>query len=183
MDVFWRNGYGGTSIGELRDATGLTASSIYNAHGSKQGLLCAALDVYLDLLEENMFGPLAAGSHGTEDLLTLVDRLESTGVRGDGRGCLAVNTLAELRDPPPAVAERLARYLEFSGAAIDRGLADAVAEGELAADSAEQLAGELRAFIVSFNLLATTGAGPAICEAHANTMRASITAKRAKRGR
>ena len=47
-DVFWREGYDEASVPQLRAATGLSASSLYHAFGSKRGLFDEALTNYLD---------------------------------------------------------------------------------------------------------------------------------------
>ena len=46
MLVFWRQGFSGTSIADLVEATGLQRQSLYNAFGDKQGLFNAALARY-----------------------------------------------------------------------------------------------------------------------------------------
>src|SRR5262245_60148529 len=46
MMLFWRKGYGGTSIQHLEKATRLRRGSLYNAFGDKQGLFVAALKRY-----------------------------------------------------------------------------------------------------------------------------------------
>src|SRR6266852_4369991 len=46
MMLFWRMGYGGTSIQDLEKATRLRRGSLYNAFGDKQGLFVAALKRY-----------------------------------------------------------------------------------------------------------------------------------------
>ena len=46
MMLFWRKGYGGTSIQDLEKATRLRRGSLYNAFGDKQGLFVAALKRY-----------------------------------------------------------------------------------------------------------------------------------------
>ncbi|WP_456677935.1 TetR/AcrR family transcriptional regulator [Bradyrhizobium sp. RDM12] len=38
LELFWRQGYEGTSLNDLLDATGLTKSSLYAAFGSKEDL-------------------------------------------------------------------------------------------------------------------------------------------------
>ena len=46
--VFWSNGFGGASLPDLEQATGLNRSSLYHAFGSKRGLFDAAVDSYLE---------------------------------------------------------------------------------------------------------------------------------------
>ena len=46
MMLFWRRGYGRTSIQDLEKATRLRRGSLYNTFGDKQGLFVAALKRY-----------------------------------------------------------------------------------------------------------------------------------------
>jgi AcrR family transcriptional regulator len=47
MEVFWRQGYEGTSLSDLLDATSLTKSSLYAAFGSKEELFHRVVKRYL----------------------------------------------------------------------------------------------------------------------------------------
>ena len=46
MEVFWRNGYEGTSLSDLTEAMGINRPSLYAAFGDKESLFCAALQRY-----------------------------------------------------------------------------------------------------------------------------------------
>lgn len=46
-DLFWRQGYEGTSLKDLTAAMGITPPSLYAAFGSKEGLYARALDRYV----------------------------------------------------------------------------------------------------------------------------------------
>jgi AcrR family transcriptional regulator len=46
LQVFWRQGYEGTSLNDLLDATGLTKSSLYGAFGSKADLFHRVVERY-----------------------------------------------------------------------------------------------------------------------------------------
>ena len=46
MRLFWRHGYEGVSVGDLTDAIGIAAPSLYAAFGSKAGLFRQALARY-----------------------------------------------------------------------------------------------------------------------------------------
>src|ERR671919_2716556 len=48
LDVFWRNGYEGTSIAELTEAMGINPPSLYAAFGNKENLFRKALDRYAE---------------------------------------------------------------------------------------------------------------------------------------
>lgn len=47
LEIFWRQGYEGTSLNDLLDATGLTKSSLYAAFGSKEDLFYRIVERYL----------------------------------------------------------------------------------------------------------------------------------------
>lgn len=47
LHVFWQQGYEGTSLNDLLDATGLTKSSLYAAFGSKEDLFHRIVERYL----------------------------------------------------------------------------------------------------------------------------------------
>lgn len=48
MRVFWQQGYDNTAMRDLEKATGLNASSLYNAWGGKEELFRQVLDYYID---------------------------------------------------------------------------------------------------------------------------------------
>ena len=48
MDCFWQRGYEATSMRDLAASMGMSAPSLYNAFGDKQGLFARALELYLD---------------------------------------------------------------------------------------------------------------------------------------
>lgn len=61
--LFWRHGYGPTSIAALTDAMAITAPSLYAAFGSKEQLFYEAVDRYADTHGALLYAPLqGAGS-------------------------------------------------------------------------------------------------------------------------
>lgn len=88
LDVFWRNGYEGTSLPMLEAATGLRRGSLYNAFGSKEGIYQQAVKRYAD----REVAPLAAllddpaPRRGVERMLLAM--VEATAEEGRPRGCL-----------------------------------------------------------------------------------------------
>lgn len=48
MQIFWRYGYEGASLAQLRAATGLSSASLYGAFGSKDGLFERAVEHYIE---------------------------------------------------------------------------------------------------------------------------------------
>ncbi len=48
MDVFWTNGYPGTSLTDLTTAMGINKPSLYSAFGNKEGLFNDAIDRFVN---------------------------------------------------------------------------------------------------------------------------------------
>lgn len=128
LDAFWRSGYEATSMADLCAATGLQKGSLYKAFGDKHGLYLRALDRYLDAAIDRTTDLLLASDDARAALATWVDgSTANCGVRGQRRGCLAVNALVELGPCDQVAAKRLERHFErlerVLAAAIDRGRA------------------------------------------------------------
>jgi hypothetical protein len=73
------------------------------------------------------------------------------------RGCLAVNTIAEFRQPPPAIAARTARYRAELRGGLRAALARAAAAGEIHRETVDDRVAALASIVVAFNLLVTAG--------------------------
>jgi TetR/AcrR family transcriptional repressor of nem operon len=106
MDVFWENGYEGTAVAELEARTGLNRSSLYLEFGSKRELFTEALDRYYDEVTDPLLTAMEAGTDLTaiETFFMDVKRIIQGERTGGRRGCLLVNTIAELsvQDDPTA---------------------------------------------------------------------------------
>lgn len=159
MELFWRSGYAGVSVPDLSAATGLSSSSLYNAYGSKLSLFGAALDRYLDTrISDRMLGPLRDGDKGLADLDAFLQRLAATTRIRPRRGCLAVNTIAEFRHAPPAIAACTARYRSELRDGLSAALARAAAAGEIHPEAVGTRVAAVAPIVVAFNLLVATGA-------------------------
>ncbi len=113
-DVFWAQGYAGTSLDDLDRATGLNRGSLYNAFGDKHGLYLECLDLYggheigaaVTLLENT-----SADRPAIRALFT--SAVDAVRLRDDRRGCLLCNAAIELaphdRDVEQKVVEHLGR--------------------------------------------------------------------------
>ncbi|MEU3022466.1 TetR/AcrR family transcriptional regulator [Nocardiopsis alba] len=177
---FWRHGFHSTSAEDLCRATGLGRSSLYNTFGSKDGLFAACLEGYLSTTGARTAEMLGDPSRGPleriESLLTMMaeeeaDRAES----GDPKGCLAVNTVAELADDPDRAASvrSVRRDTETRLTLFADVLRTGQATGEVTtASSPEGLAAYLNAAIAGLRISSQGGASPeALREIVRTTMR------------
>lgn len=132
MGVFWEQGYGKTSIGDLVAATGLQPGSLYAAFGNKKGVFLEVIDQYnraflADLRKLRNDPAPAIDKIG--DLLQQIVEKQLAGV--DERGCLTVNALLEMSQHDAEIADRLCGYnhrLRRSFAAL---IGDAQSEGDI----------------------------------------------------
>jgi len=141
MMLFWRMGYGGTSIQDLEKATRLHRGSLYNACGDKQGLFVAALKRYESTVGQERIKQLSNPDpyRAIEGFLdTLVAQMSEP---SRPRGCLHTNTSLELPNAPDEVLRIIAERTTGIEGAFYLVLHRAQAEGILdAAADARALA-------------------------------------------
>lgn len=161
-DVFWRQGYDEASIPQLRAATGLSASSLYHAFGSKRGLFDEALTNYLDevalprliALRQERPAPWALADY----LLGVRRELTDPGSRLPLDGCLALRSASGSLAADPALRARIVRYRGQLFAAMLAGVRARRPEFDDA--EAERLASTVTNLVISaFTLSRVDGAG------------------------
>ncbi|MFI6738135.1 TetR/AcrR family transcriptional regulator [Nonomuraea sp. NPDC050451] len=162
MQVFWRKGYAATTPQDLVDALGIGKGSLYNTFGSKHALFEAALGRYRDsqasalieMLEEP--GPVKDRLRRTLRLLSEMDLADP-----DRRGCLAVNTAAELGRADESAAQLVRRMFDRTEDAFRALVEEGRRTGEIAADRDAQAIGSLLLnTVVGMRLLARVADGP-----------------------
>ena len=147
MAVFWKRGYGRTSVGDLVDATGLKPGSLYAAFGSKKGVFIEVLDQYNAGLLETIRGlrrddgPILGRVRGLLD-----DIVEETMSGAEQKGCLTVNALLEMSQHDTDIAERLCLHSEKLRQAFADVLDEARRRGEI---EEKRDSGALSAFLMN----------------------------------
>jgi TetR/AcrR family transcriptional regulator, transcriptional repressor for nem operon len=124
MHAFRRQGYAGLSVTQLEGATGLAASSLYNAYGSKAGLHQRAIAHYRQSVITPRLERFAGPDATLEDLEGLYTSLLEPPL-DDGFGCLLINTATELGGRPDGVAAGLRQVAEHLDAVLFRELGHA----------------------------------------------------------
>ncbi len=148
---FWRHGLHATSAEDLCRVTGLGRSSLYNTFGSKDALFAECLDGYLDsalaLATEVVTDRERDAVDRIEALLLLIASEEAERRSADApRGCLAVNSVAELAHDQDRAAN-LKRIQNDTETRL-RLLADVLRAGQAAGEVTEEVTPEgLAAFV------------------------------------
>ena len=130
MWLFWKQGYRATATRDLEAALGLSQSSLYNAFGSKWGIMEAALDRYEVLFGKELLEPLerSDGLDGIDAFFTSLKRW----VFGSGRrGCMLANLTAEDGGETVMFADRWNKTRERLHRAFVASLTQARNSGEM----------------------------------------------------
>ena len=137
VQLFWKRGYDGASIGDLADAMGLARPSLYGAFGSKDRLSQAAPAHFAA-------NPGSAAMHAFEaepDIRTAVETFLRASLEGQtcpdadaAQGCLLGNCAPAALDAVPASAETLRTMLEATRSRIAERFDQEKADGNLPTD-------------------------------------------------
>lgn len=174
LELFWKQGYRTTATRELESALGLSQSSIYNAFGSKQKLLEAALDRYEALTNEAILRPLETSTDG----LAAIDKFFVDlchWVTHDGRrGCMLINMMAEDGGETDTITQRSRAYRKRVRDALSKCLAQAREHGESRDIDSDACAELLLGLILGFNIAARGGASDSELTTLRDAVRAQI---------
>jgi TetR/AcrR family transcriptional repressor of nem operon len=134
-DLFWRRGYHATSVRDLGEALGLSASSLYRTFGDKHTLFLRALDHYRATdsaqARDHLLRPGPAPEVLRDWLVRMVDMPEEGAA---ARGCFVVNTATELGADDPDVDERTQAAFRVTRDALQDLLQRGCRAGQLRAD-------------------------------------------------
>ncbi len=156
LDLFWQQGYRGTTTRNLETALEMSQPSIYNAFGSKHDLLLRAMDRYEARMEQELLSILSAHDDGYEAIEAFMTELSRWVDRNHSRGCLMVNLMAGDLDDE-ATAARVERYRRT----IHESFVTALGRTETDADLVTARADLLLAAVLGLHVTArTAGPGP-----------------------
>ncbi|WP_338681530.1 TetR family transcriptional regulator [Streptomyces acidiscabies] len=163
LDLFWRRGYEATSMADLVEHLGIARASIYATFGSKHDLYLKALDRYSDLNLSFLVRELSAPGPALPGVRAVVRRFaaEATGDPDRRRGCLIVNTAAELAPHDPAAARLVEAGWEQLETLLHSALVRAQAQGELTQDrDPRALARMLLVFLQGLRIIGKASTDP-----------------------
>ncbi len=96
-DLFWSNGYNGTSMNDLVETTGLNRSSLYNSFGNKLNLYKTVLIQYQAESQDIFQDALKRADNPKQAIQYIFENFIDEIVRDtDGKGCFTMNCKAEL---------------------------------------------------------------------------------------
>jgi AcrR family transcriptional regulator len=158
LELFWRQGYEGTSLSDLTAAMGINRPSLYAAFGNKEKLFRKALDRYLAgpaaSVREALEAPTAR--EVAERLLAgAVQQLSDAAVPA---GCLVVQAALTCGAESDPIRQTLADHRSEARRALTRRFDEAVATGDLpAGTNAADLAAYLMTVLHGLAVQSATG--------------------------
>ncbi|HXM01582.1 MAG TPA: TetR/AcrR family transcriptional regulator [Chthoniobacterales bacterium] len=160
LELFWRQGYEGTSIADLRKVIGITAPSLYAAFGSKEDLYRQVLEHYLAGLGRTLADALRkeANTYAAVKRFLFESAQKFAGPKTP-RGCLISCAIPTCAPENRAVADVVAAKRITSVEILRSRFQQAVKNGELPRDTdTEQLARFYGAVIQGMSIQALDGA-------------------------
>ncbi|MEF2552279.1 TetR/AcrR family transcriptional regulator [Aurantimonas sp. A2-1-M11] len=110
--LFWKRGYGATSVRDLEAATGIGMTSLYNAFGGKREIFRSALEHYSEHRTRRCLDDIEHLASPSDRIRTFVSRVTDAALGDPDRmGCLVINTAIELGPHDEEIAETVAGYL------------------------------------------------------------------------
>ena len=160
MQAFWAKGYEATSLVDLVAATGLLKGSLYQAFGDKHSLFLQALNRYLAEMRRRKNECLAQATSPLEGIKNVMHRMIDMADSDSEcpKGCMAMNSLAELVPHDPEVRQVMEKHMSHMRASMAKTVSRAQAAGEI---RSERPAEEITLLLMTFMAgLATTMKGP-----------------------
>ncbi len=97
MELFWRQGYGATSITDLEEHISINRYSLFAEFGSKQGLFEEAIKLYRDEVVTSYLSIIHQKGSGITELRALIEFFRASAQSPNAHlGCLICNTATEL---------------------------------------------------------------------------------------
>lgn len=151
LELFWKRGYESTTTRDLEERLGLSQSSIYNAFGSKHGLLLAALSLYESRISKELVVPLEQASDPLQGINDFFDDLARWVTHDGRRGCMIINLMAEDAGDNEEITERTRAYRTR----VRDALGDALQRASI--DNHEARADILYGMVLGLNIAARGG--------------------------
>ena len=127
MTVFWQEGFNGSSVDKLVQATGLNKHSLYKAFDGKDGLFRSCLERYIER-EAAPFFDILADNNGLQSIRSYFELVHEQDDGNSGRGCMVANTAVELGASHEVVHTLIDDYYDrlatLLSQAIEQGQAD-----------------------------------------------------------
>jgi len=131
LDIFWLNGYLGTSMQDLVDEMGINRASMYQSYGNKQALYLSAIHQYIKNTLDFIHQELDNDPKPFEKLHRLLEQFIANSLKNNGNGCFINNAAVELATSDKLIAEQVTYFWRELENIFNTTLTNAVSKNEL----------------------------------------------------
>lgn len=111
MQVFWRSGYGDTTMEDIVTETGVSRYGLYGTFGNKKDILLAAMRHYEKRMSDLVLSELRKPGAGRAEIIGHWAAMRQHAEEEDFcNGCLIVNVAAEVAPHDPEIAAEVRRF-------------------------------------------------------------------------
>jgi TetR/AcrR family transcriptional repressor of nem operon len=135
VEVFWENGYDGSSCEDLVNRMKISRGSLYSAFGDKHSLYLAALGKYRENSERTILNNLASDrsfESKLRDLFSMV--IDHSCSEMGSRGCFINNAIVERSGVDPETASLTSKNINRIVTALKTAMDHAIKKGEMRSD-------------------------------------------------
>jgi AcrR family transcriptional regulator len=132
LEVFWRQGYEGTSVAELTKAMGINPPSLYAAFGNKEDLFRQTLDRYVERVGVYVREALAEPTARAAVEKLLLTKVENLTDPDKPSACMLVSGALGCAEATECVREELSKLAEHT---LRERFDKAIADGDLPKES------------------------------------------------
>lgn len=134
MITFWQNGYDGTSMADLVNATGMAKPGLYANFGDKQGIYSKALDHYVMTRGMPLAKKILSFDKPVKEVMSLFLNAVIDNVSDEKlpKGCFLANTLVEGEGDRQFLEQLGRKYNDMRRAGLCNYFKKAQTEGKLA---------------------------------------------------
>jgi TetR/AcrR family transcriptional regulator, transcriptional repressor for nem operon len=157
--VFRERGYHATSVGDLSEATGLTAGSLYKAFGDKRGVFLAAFDHYVSTRNAQLRHRLDKQPSAREKIRAVLHYYAESSHGAEGRrGCLVLSSATALSTFDDEIATRIEAAMRRTEEMLRELLQQGQKDGSVAPEvHVPAMARSLLALLHGFRLIGKSG--------------------------
>ncbi len=136
MHVFWLNGYEATSVRLLEKEMGINQFSIYASFKDKRSLFIKSIRKYREFVKQHVFSDLLKENSGLAELETFLFKIVALNkISKKEKGCLVVNTAAEIGNKDDNITTEVNLYYDFIRDMVRKVLLNAITKNEIPANT------------------------------------------------
>ena len=174
--LFWRKGYGNTSLSDLLNVMGLSKSSFYQAFNSKSELFEQSIQLYLNERTSLMRASLKTSPSAFEFISgMLCSVIKNENIQEYRIGCLVMNTASEFAQSDDVIAKAVKKSIAAFTAVFKEAVVLGQQQGDIQADKdADALADYIMTNMGGLNIMFKAGAEPETIKRIAKVMLSAL---------